>query len=45
MVSVGGRDILISPDGKRIVYLGAGQQGGRVFYVRELNSFESRKIA
>jgi Tol biopolymer transport system component len=45
MVSVGGRDILISRDGKRIVYLGAGPQGGRVFYVRDLNSLESRAIA
>ena len=45
MVSVGGRDILISPDGKRIIYLGAAPQGGRVFYVRELNSLESRTIA
>jgi len=44
IVSVGGRDILISPDGKGIVYLGAGEQGGRVFYVRDLNSFESRMI-
>jgi len=45
MVSVAGLDVAISPDGKRIVYLGAGRQGGQVLYVRELSSLESRAIA
>jgi serine/threonine protein kinase/Tol biopolymer transport system component len=45
MIGVGGRDILISPDGKRIVYLGKRGQSGSVFYVRDLSSLESRMIA
>jgi hypothetical protein len=45
VVSVGGIDVLIAPDGKRIVYLGARPDGGRVLYLRALDSVESQPIA
>jgi serine/threonine protein kinase len=43
-VTVGGVDVLLSPDGQRIVYLGR-RPGGFALYVRELRQLESRMIA
>jgi serine/threonine protein kinase/Tol biopolymer transport system component len=45
LVSVGGVDVVITPDGRRIVYLGGRPEGGRVLYIRDLSSLESRPIA
>jgi len=45
IVSVGGVDVLVAPDGRRIVYLGARSGGGNVLYMRDLNSLQSRPIA
>ena len=40
-VTVGGVDVLLTPDGQRIVYLGR-RAGGFALYVRELAELESR---
>ena len=45
LVSGGGTDVTISPDGTRIVYLGDAPQGGRALYVRELGGLEPVAIA
>jgi Tol biopolymer transport system component len=44
LVSVGGYDVAISPDGTKIVYLGEGQ-GGRALYLRPLNGLEPQRIS
>jgi hypothetical protein len=44
LVSVGGLDLAISPDGRRIVYLGEAGQGGRALYLRELSGLEPQMI-
>jgi hypothetical protein len=44
LVSVGGLDVAISPDGTRIVYLGDAPQGGRALYLRELSGLEPQMI-
>jgi len=44
LVSVGGLDVAISPDGTRIVYVGETPQGGRGLYVRELSGSEATLI-
>jgi hypothetical protein len=44
LVSVGGLDVAISPDGRRIVYLGEVRQGGRALYLRELSGLEPQMI-
>jgi serine/threonine-protein kinase len=44
LVSVGGFDVAISPDGTRVVYLGETSAGGRALYVRELSGLEPRMI-
>jgi serine/threonine-protein kinase len=44
LVSVGGYDVTISPDGTKIVYLGEAPQGGRALYVRELGGLEPQLI-
>jgi hypothetical protein len=44
LVSVGGLDVAISPDGTRIVYLGDAPQGGRALYLRELSGLEPQLI-
>jgi eukaryotic-like serine/threonine-protein kinase len=45
LVSVGGYDVAISPDGTKIVYLGEAQQGGRALYLRPLNGLEPQRIS
>ena len=44
LVSDGGLDVAISPDGTRIVYVGETPQGGRGLYVRELGGSEPTLI-
>ncbi|HZM95407.1 MAG TPA: protein kinase [Vicinamibacterales bacterium] len=44
LVSVGGYDVAISPDGTKIVYLGEAPQGGRALYLRELGGLEPQMI-
>jgi Tol biopolymer transport system component/tRNA A-37 threonylcarbamoyl transferase component Bud32 len=44
LVSVGGYDVAISPDGTRIVYLGEAPQGSRALYLRELGGLEPQLI-
>jgi Tol biopolymer transport system component len=44
LVSVGGLDLAISPDGRRIVYLGEAGQAGRALYLRELSGPEPHMI-
>jgi len=46
VVSVGGVDVLITPDGRSIIYLGPRPDGGgRMLYQRDLKALESRPIA
>jgi len=45
LASLGGYDVAISPDGKRLVYVAqTPENGGGALYVRELNSLEVRRI-
>jgi Tol biopolymer transport system component len=45
LVSVGGYDVAVSPDGTNIVYLGEAQQGGRALYLRSLSGLEPQRIS
>ena len=42
--NVGGIRTIISPDGKRIVYVGAKPDGGTALYVRALSALDARMI-
>jgi serine/threonine-protein kinase len=44
LVSVGGYDVAISPDGTKIVYLGEAPQGTRALYVRQLGALDAQMI-
>jgi len=45
LILTGGTLIIISPDGKRIVYVGAKPDGKTALYARELNALEPRLIS
>jgi serine/threonine-protein kinase len=44
LTNLGGYDVLISPDGERLVYAGQEPTGGISLYVRDLDGLEARRI-
>jgi Tol biopolymer transport system component len=45
LTSLGGYDVAISPDGKRVAYFGENQEAGSIaLYVRELDGLDARLI-
>jgi serine/threonine protein kinase/Tol biopolymer transport system component len=45
LASLGGLDLTISPDGKRIAYFVREGDGGIVLYVRDLDRLDARRVA
>ena len=43
LTNIGGPDVMISPDGQRLVYI-AQTDGGVALYMRELESLEMRRM-
>jgi Tol biopolymer transport system component len=44
LTNLGGPDVMISPDGERLVYAGQEPTGGVALYVRDLDGLEARRI-
>ena len=44
LTDIGGPDVMISPDGERLVYIAQEPTGGVALYVRELDGLEARRI-
>jgi serine/threonine-protein kinase len=44
LTDIGGLDVMISPDGERLVYIAREPTGGVALYMRELDSLEARRI-
>ena len=44
LTQLGGRDVIISPDGRRIVYVGEDAKRGRLLFVRDIDALEARAV-
>ncbi|MBI2188922.1 MAG: protein kinase [Acidobacteria bacterium] len=44
LTNLGGRNVIISPDGRRIVYVGEDAKRGRVLFVRDTDALEVRAV-
>jgi len=44
LTSLGGYDVIISPDGQRLVYIGQEPTGGVALYIREIDGLEVRRL-
>jgi eukaryotic-like serine/threonine-protein kinase len=44
LTQLGGWDVIISPDGRRIVYVGEDAKRGRLLFVRDIDALEGRAV-
>jgi serine/threonine-protein kinase len=44
LAQLGGRNVMISPDGRRIVYVGEDAKRGRLLFVRDIDALEGRPV-
>jgi serine/threonine-protein kinase len=44
LTQLGGRDLIISPDGRRIVYVGEDPERGRLLFMRDIDALEGRAM-
>ena len=44
LTQIGGRNVIISPDGRRIVYVGEDPKRGRLLFVRDIDALEGRAV-
>jgi serine/threonine-protein kinase len=44
LTQLGGRNVMISPDGRRIVYVGEDAKRGRLLFVRDIDALEGRAV-
>jgi serine/threonine-protein kinase len=44
LTQLGGRNVMISPDGRRIVYVGEDANRGRLLFVRDIDAIEGRAV-
>jgi eukaryotic-like serine/threonine-protein kinase len=44
LTQLGGRNVIISPDGRRIVYVGEDPKRGRLLFMRDIDALEGRAV-